>query len=202
MLIQSVYQAPLWTDIGQFIVQIIALFGGGIGIWYTIQQVLIARKTFEFNSTPILLHLGFFKFFQEDNRPENLSYSKIKNIGNRPCFNIRGWCVVNNEFYKLIFGEVTEDNKNNKKEFRGDYKYSWAEKLSVIDFTIMKPPITRMEGTQDHIFLLYEDNEKKQYYTYLDKSYSYKVGEFKSKQIFDILKIDKDPFSKMLGYIK
>lgn len=191
---------PTWTDIGQFYIQALALVGGALGIFYTIQQVRIARKTFEFNSTPILLHLGFFDFFKEDKRPNNLSVSQLQNVGERPCFNIRGWCVTNGEFHRLIFGKLSEDPETKEKQFRGDYKYTWAGKSSTIDFTIMKPPLTRIDGIQDHVLFLYEDNERKQYFTYLDKTYSYQIGLFDNKRTYKTISISRANLNKMLGY--
>ncbi len=175
------------------------LFLGVLGVVFTAIQASIASKTYRYISTPILLHTGFFDFFDSDGRPNGSpEFIPIKNVGKRLCYNIRGWCVNKNKLYRLVFGVQLQSPtpEGIKNLFRGDYQRVWMENNDSIDTTIIVPYEGSASDSIDHFILLYDDNEGSTYFSLLTRSYKYTTGFLNVWEKLKICRIINMPYSK------
>lgn len=203
ILIRTIY--PQETTLN--VIQESATILGGVGIFFAAIQAFLASKTYKYNSTPIVLHTGFFDFFDSDDRPVKLELIQFKNVGERLCYNIRGWCINRNNLYRLVFGEVIKDPTQEQTEeqaqqiFRADYQRVWMEKNNIVNTTINKPHIATAPDSVDHIILLYDDNEGRTYYSLLTRSYKYSTGFLSLWQRFKICTISRMSYFKFIHFM-
>jgi hypothetical protein len=173
-----------------------SLFLVALGIVFTAVQAISSYNDYKYTITPLLLHVGFFDFFDSDTRPQNLVVAEFKNVGERVAYNIRGWVINNSKFYQLIFGEVI--NNENDTTFRGDFKYTWSEKTNKFMLTINKPSTKELAEGIDHIILIYEDNQSKTFFTLLTRDYKYTTGFFNLRRISKVTRISMKKLEELL----
>lgn len=172
---------------------------GLLGVAYTGIQANITGKTYRYTVTPLLLHINFFNFFDNDNQPEVLEISQFKNVGERLCYNIRGWCISGGNLYQLAFGEI--DEKDGQKGFRADLMKVWAEKNNIVNSTVLKPALLKLENVPDNLLLLYDDNEGKVYFSLLTREYKYTTGFLNISKISQITHITQKSLNTYISLL-
>ncbi len=197
--IRTIYPGELTLSV----VQESAIVIGITAIIFAAIQAYYSSKTYKHTVTPILLHTGFFDFFDAGTRPKNLVLASFKNMGERLCYNVHGWCVNKNKLHRLVFGEIlsTESNGNSLKTFKADFKRVWMGKGNEINATINKPAFETIPDSLDHLLLFYQDNEGDTYFSLLTRSYTYSTGKIGLMRLILLARSTRIPFFKLISLI-
>lgn len=163
-------------------------FLGALGLAYTAIQTVIAVETYRYNSMPLVLHRGFCEIFDKEK-----AAIIFENIGERPCYNIRGWCTKDGKAFPFIFGQLVKSETEGKLNLRGDEKYVWLGKGHQVSAMLFNTTCRGLTNCRNHLLLLYEDHQGNAYFSLLlEKDFTYLSGLFDEKKILNTINVSKE----------